>query len=162
MARRRSDDPRKFFSPEEQQRLVAAIAAAERRTSGEIRVHVERTVPDAPPASGDPYARARQVFAELGMHRTAERNGVLVYLATRSRRFAVVGDEELHRRVGDGFWRDVVDLMAAAFREGRFAEGLEQGIALIGEKLREHFPHRDDDVNELSDEISFGRDRDGD
>ncbi len=153
---KRSDDPRKFFTAEERERLVRAIAAAELRTSGEIRLHVERDVPRKEPVGGDPYERAREVFASLGMHQTAERNGVLVYLATRTRRFAVVGDEELHKRVGDGFWRDVVELMAGEFREGRFVEGLERGIALIGEKLREHFPHRDDDVNELSDEISFG------
>ena len=89
------------------------------------------------------------------MHRTAARNGVLVYMAVRSRKFAVVGDEELHRRVGDGFWEDVVARMGEAFGEGRFVEGIEGGIGLIGEKLREFFPYRDDDVNELPDEISF-------
>ncbi len=151
----RSDIPRRFFSEDEQARLRAAIAAAEKRTSGEIRLHLERNVPKRGAAQGDPYLRAREVFAKLGMHRTAERNGVLVYLATRARRFAVLGDEQLHQRVGEAFWNDIRDLMAGHFREDRFVEGMEGGIALVGEKLRDHFPHRDDDVNELPDDISY-------
>ncbi|MBU1676853.1 TPM domain-containing protein, partial [bacterium] len=128
------------------------------RTSGEIRFHLERDVPAGPPVAGDPYLQARRVFDDLGMHRTADRNGVLVYMAVRSRKFAVVGDEELHARVGDGFWSDVVEAMGREFGEGRFAKGLETGIALIGEKLCEFFPYQDDDVNELPDEISYGDD----
>ena len=151
----RSDIPRRFLSADEQLQLQGAIHAAEQRTSGEIRLHLERDVPKRGAAQGDPYLRAREVFAKLGMHRTAERNGVLVYLATRSRRFAVLGDEQLHQRVGEAFWNDIRDLMAGHFREERFVEGLSGGIALIGEHLREHFPHRDDDVNELPDEISY-------
>ncbi len=151
----RSDVPRHFFTKDEQDRIVAAIAAAELRTSGEIRFHLERDVPGKAPANGDAYQRARQVFDKLGMHRTEARNGVLVYMAVRSRLFAVVGDEELHARVGDGFWSDVVAAMGAAFADGRFVEGLDAGIRMIGEKLREHFPYQSDDVNELPDEISY-------
>lgn len=151
----RSDIPRKFFSEDEQRRLREAIAAAEARTSGEIRLHVERDVPKKAPANGDAYLRAREVFADLGMHATAERNGVLIYLATRGQKFAVLGDEQLHQRVGGEFWPGIRDLMASHFREDRFLEGMTTGIALIGERLREHFPHRDDDVNELPDDISY-------
>lgn len=151
----RSDVPRRFFTRDEQKRIVAAIEAAEQDTSGEIRFHVERDVPPGEPANGDAYLRARELFARLGMHRTARRNGVLVYLATRSRRFAIVGDEQLHRLVGDGFWQDVVDLMAEHFQRDDFAGGTCGAIARIGEKLGRHFPHLPDDVNELSDEISF-------
>ena len=151
----RSEMPREFFSEDEQGRLREAIAAAEARTSGEIRLHLERDVPKKAPANGDAYLRAREVFADLGMHATAERNGVLIYLATRARKFAVLGDEQLHQRVGEEFWPGIRDLMAAHFREDRFVEGMTAGIALIGERLREHFPHRDDDVNELPDEISY-------
>ena len=132
--KKRSDVPRKFFSSEERDRIVAAIGEAELQTSGEIRFHVERDVPTGPPSEGDTYQRAREVFGELGMHATEARNGVLVYMAVRARKFAVVGDEELHKKVGDG---------------------IAQGIGLIGEKLREHFPYQSDDVNELSDDISF-------
>ncbi len=153
--KRRSDVPRRFFTAQEQARIVEAIRAAEERTSGEIRLHVERDLPRRGPAAGDPYLRARAVFAGLGMHRTAERNGVLIYLATRSRRLAVVGDEHLHRKVEEGFWEQVVARITAALADDRPADGLSEGIALIGEKLRAHFPHRPDDVNELSDDISF-------
>lgn len=153
--KKRSDVPRKFFSKGEQARIVAAVAAAELQTSGEIRFHVERDVPTGPPALGDAYARARQVFDELGMHATEARNGVLVYMAVRERKFAVVGDEALHAQVGDGFWNDTVALMADRFREDDFAGGVCAGIERIGERLRKHFPHQVDDVNELTDEISF-------
>ncbi len=155
MAGGRSDVPRRFFTAAERGQVVAAIAAAELRTSGEIRLHVEREVPRGGAAGGDPYARARELFARLGMHRTEARNGVLVYLATRSRCLAVVGDEGLHARVGDGFWRAVVDAMLPEFAADRPAAGLATGVAMIGEKLRAHFPRRDDDANELPDQISF-------
>ncbi len=151
----RSDIPRRFFNLEERRRLEAAIAAAERRTSGEIRLHLERDVPRRGAAGGDPYGRARELFARLGMHRTAERNGVLIYLATRSHCFAVVGDEELHRHVGEEFWRGVAGLLSARFAAGDFVDGLTEGISLIGERLRAHFPRADDDINELPDELSF-------
>ena len=151
----RSDVPRKFLTADEQAQLRDAIHAAEQRTSGEIRLHLERDVPKGGAVQGDPYLRAREVFAKLDMHKTAERNGVLVYLATRSRKFAVLGDEQLHQRVGEAFWNDIRDLMAGHFREERFVEGMSGGIALIGERLRDHFPHRDDDVNELPDDISY-------
>ena len=148
----RNPKPALFLSPDEQEQVKAAVAAAELLTSGEIRVYMEARIPWF---RRDPYVRARQVFARLGMHATGERNGVLVYLATRTRKFAVLGDEKLHERVGEAFWNDIRDLMAAHFREDRFVEGLAEGIALVGERLRENFPHREDDVNELSDEISY-------
>ncbi len=152
---RRSDVPRRYFTPEEQERIRAAIQAAESRTSGEIRVHVERDLPRRGPAAGDAYRRARDVFARLGMHRTAAHDGVLIYLALRPRTLAVVGDEGLHAQVGDAFWREVVAAMLPAFADDRPADGLATGAAMIGERLRLHFPHRDDDVNELPDDISF-------
>ena len=155
MAAERNDRPRKFFTAQEQVIIVAAIQAAEKRTSGEIRVHVERDVPGKAPASGDAYLRARQMFEKLGMHATEARNGVLFYLATRSRRFAVLGDEELHQLVGEEFWPKIVDAMTEHFAEDRFGEGMAAGIEQVGESLREHFPYQDYDVNELPDEISF-------
>ena len=152
MMAKRSDIPRKFFSDAEQRDIVAAIEKAEGRTSGEIRVFLERDVKEP---GGDPYVRAREVFALLEMHATAERNGVLVYLAVRTRRFAVVGDEELHRLVGEDHWVGVRDLLAERFAAGRFSEGLVAGITAIGERLNRHFPPRTDDVNELPDDIAF-------
>lgn len=151
----RSDRPRKFFSGDEQKRIVEAIGAAELRTSSEIRVHIERDLPKKGTAASDPYLRAREVFAKLGMHATEARNGVLFYFATRSRRFAVLGDEELHAKVGKGFWEETVGRMAECFAQDQFGEGLGVGIAHVGERLAEHFPYQADDVNELPDDISF-------
>ena len=155
MTNQRSDIPRRFFAASERTRIESTIAAAELRTSGEIRFHLERDVPLKPPIGGDPYQQARHIFDKLGMHRTEARNGVLVYMAVRSRKFAVVGDEELHAKVGDGFWAEVVENMQQHFAQDHFAEGIAAGILQIGEKLREHFPYRDDDVNELPNEISY-------
>jgi len=151
----RDDSPRRYFRASERAQILDAIHAAEARTSGEIRLHVERDLPRRGPAAGDAYGRAREVFARLGMHRTEARNGVLVYLALRPRALAVVGDEGLHGHVGDAFWPQVVAAMLPAFGDDRPADGLAAGIALIGERLREHFPHRADDANELPDDISF-------
>jgi uncharacterized membrane protein len=152
MKTERSDIPRRFFSGDEQKRIVAAIEEAENRTSGEIRLFLER---DVKISGGDPYARAREIFAKLGMHQTVERNGVLIYLAVRSRRFAIVGDEELHQQVGENYWVEVRDWIEGEFSEGRFAEGLVAGIAAIGDKLGHHFPPKPNDVNELPDDIAY-------
>ena len=148
MSYKRSDIPRRFFTEDEQSRIVAAIGQAEKMTSGEIRLFLERDVQD-------PYERARDVFAKLEMHETAERNGVLLYLAVRARRFAIVGDEKLHQLLGENYWVEVRDLIAQEFAKGRFPEGVVAGITAIGEKLSRHFPHRPDDVNELPDDIAF-------
>ena len=148
----RSDIPRRFFSDDEQGLITRSIATAEKTTSGEIRLFLER---DVKHPEGDPYERARAVFAELGMHRTAARNGVLVYLATRARRFAVVGDEKLHDLVGEDFWAGIRNRMELAFGEGRFTEGLTTGIADIGNGLGRHFPPESGDVNELPDDIAY-------
>ncbi len=151
----RSDKPRKFFSRAEQAEIVAAIEAAERRTSGEIRLYVEREVPRQDPGGGDATRRSQELFSTLGIHQTAERNGVLIYLATHSRRFAVVGDTDLHRRVGKDFWDDVVTEIGRHFAADAFVIGVTTAIAGIGEKLRVYFPQPPDDVDELSNDISY-------
>ena len=143
---------RTFFSKPDDARIVAAIKAAETRTSGEIRVHLEDHAD-----GGDPRARAAALFDELGMAATEARNGVLFYLAVKDRRFAVIGDAGIDAVVPEGFWDTVVAHLQAAFREGRFVDGLCAGIAEAGERLAEHFPHAGrDDRNELSDELSIG------
>ena len=131
-------------------RIVAAIRQAEHATSGEIRVHVQ------PRCGADPCVDAARVFERLGMTRTAGRNGVLVFLAWRDRRFAVIGDTGIHERVGDAFWRATADAMTPLFASGDLAAGLEAGVRAAGEALRQHFPHRRDDKNELPDTISEG------
>jgi uncharacterized membrane protein len=138
-----------FFTKDQQAEILAAVKEAENATSGEIRVHIETY------CSEDVLDRAAWIFKKIGMHKTAERNGVLFYLAVKDRKFAVIGDAGINSKVPEGFWDDVKDLLQARFREGKFTEGLAEGIILSGEHLRKHFPHREDDVNELPDEISF-------
>jgi uncharacterized membrane protein len=141
-----------FVDALDDERIVAAIREAESRTRGEIRVHVaKRPVEDV-------QAEGARVFETLGMTATAERNGVLLFVAPASRRFAVLGDRAIHERCGDGFWKDVADAMAAEFRNGRFSEGILAGIAAVAAELARHFPRRPGDVdrNELPDTVSRG------
>lgn len=127
--------------------IVAAIQAAEAKTSGEIRVFVSRKLrPDA-------LAAARVRFAKLGMTQTRERNGVLLYVAPRSRTFAIVGDEGVHARCGEAFWREVAQAMTAEFRKGDFTAGILLGVQRAGSLLAEHFPRQGDDRNELPDTV---------
>ena len=140
---------RSFFSKEEQQKIVAAIKKAELNTSGEIRVHIENH------CKTEVLERAAEMVYELKMNRTAARNGILFYLAVKDRKFAIIGDEGINRNVEHDFWNDIKDEMTAKFKNGQFAEGLTNGILKCGEKLKKYFPYQDDDVNELSDEISF-------
>ncbi len=138
-----------FFTKEQQDQIRAAIKEAEETTSGEIRVHIETSL------AGNVLDRAAWIFKRIGMHKTAERNGVLFYLAVTNRKFAVIGDEGINSRVPDGFWDEVKELLEEHFSEGKFTEGLVKGILLAGLQLKEHFPHRKDDINELPDDISF-------
>ena len=142
--------PHHFFSERERHWIAAAIRKAESETSGEIRVHVEGRCP------GDPTGRAHEIFAALGMHRTTRRNGVLLYLAVRDRRLAVVGDEGMHRAVPERFWEGVAGEMERHFRTGRFLDGLLSGIERLGAELARHFPRARDDRNELPDIPSEG------
>ena len=138
-----------FFTREQQDQIRAAIKEAEETTSGEIRVHIETSV------AGNVLDRAAWIFKRIGMHNTAERNGVLYYLAVTNRKFAVIGDEGINARVKAGFWDEVKVLLEENFNDGKFTEGLVKGILLTGLQLKEHFPHRKNDINELPDDISF-------
>lgn len=140
-----------FFTPEEKTSIGDAIREAELNTSGEIRVHVEGT------CKIDVLDRAAHVFYQLKMDKTKLRNGVLFYLATNSRKFAIIGDQGINAVVPENFWQDIKEMMAVHFQKGEFAIGLAKGIKEAGEHLKKHFPYQSDDVNELSDEISFGK-----
>lgn len=138
-----------FFTPSQQEVIVKAIAEAERSTSGEIRVHVETS------CKGDVLDEAAWLFRKLGMHKTADRNGVLIYLAVKDRKFAIIGDTGINSVVPLGFWDEIRDHLKLRFSENHFAEGLAEGIIKAGEQLKEHFPCTKDDINELADTISF-------
>ena len=140
------------LTPEQEAALVAAIKQAEITTSGEIRVHLEDTCP-----TPEPLDRAAQVFADLAMHKPAERNGVLFYLAWESRQFAVIGDIAINSVVPDDFWETTKETVLQQFRAERYAAGLEQGVRMVGEQLQRYFPYNaKTDKNELDDSISFG------
>ncbi len=138
-----------FFSKEEKKQITDAIAQAELNTSGEIRLHVEGK------CKIDVLDRAAYVFEKLEMNETAQRNGVLFYLAVYDRKFAIIGDAGINQLVAADFWNETKETMLAFFKEGKFADGLSKGILMAGEQLKANFPYQSDDVNELSDEISF-------
>lgn len=140
-----------FFTKEQQAQILASVREAEKETSGEIRVHIETSF------TGDVMDRAAWVFRKLGMHKTAERNGVLFYLAVSNRKFAIIGDAGIHAKVSAGFWDEISLLLQKYFKESKFTEGLSEGIILAGKQLKTHFPYSKDDINELSDEISFDK-----
>ncbi len=140
---------KKFFNEQEQQLVINAIAEAELKTSGEIRVHIENY------CFGSELKRAARVFGKLNMHQTGARNGVLIYIAARSRKVAVVGDEGIHQKLGNAFWEKLVSDMIGQFKAERKAQALAACIVSCGEQLGKFFPRSSNDTNELSNSISY-------
>jgi len=139
-----------FLTYEEEQEIVEAIRVAEKETSGEIRVHIEKTT------SMDPFDRAMEVFHLLKMDQTQLKNGVLIYVAVKDHTFIICGDKGINDVVAPDFWDSTKDIMAAHFKNGNFKQGLIDGIARAGEQLSNYFPWEHGDTNELSNEISKG------
>ena len=139
-----------FFSKEDKAQIKDAVVKAETNTSGEIRVHIDNHCKE------DVMDRAAWWFAKLEMQKTEKRNGVLFYLAVKDHKFAIIGDAGINAVTSDDFWDHIKEKMLGHFTGSEFAEGLKQGILMAGDALKEHFPYQDDDINELSDEISFG------
>jgi uncharacterized membrane protein len=144
-------NPAKFFTKDQKKQITDAIKEAELNTSGEIRLHVEKK------CKVNTLDRAAYIFDKLNMHKTEKRNGVLFYLALENRQFAILGDAGINAVTPDDFWDEIKDVVISLFKEGKYAEGLSKGIRMAGEALKEHFPYQTDDVNELSDDISFGK-----
>jgi len=138
-----------LFTEQEQDLVTNAIAEAEKLTSGEIRIAVEKS------CSGDAFDRATSYFAKLGMEKTAQRNGVLIYLAYVDHKFAIIGDKGINKLVEPDFWETTKIAMQAHFSGGNIAAGLIAGITTAGEKLALHFPFQSGDVNELPNDIIF-------
>ena len=143
----RKSSPKKFFSKREKDRIVYAIRHAEDKTSSEIRVYLEHK------AEADVLEHAKKVFEKLGMTHTRHRNGVLIYFSLRDQHFAILGDQGIHEKVGDGFWKSIVSEMQIYFSKNDFVGGLETGIREIGSKLKKHFPRGSGDINELPDKL---------
>ena len=139
-----------FLSDADLDAVTGAIAEAEAGTSAEIRVHLDHR------CRADAMARAVAVFERLGMHRTARRHGVLVYVAVRDRKLAVIGDRGIHERVGEAYWQGLVATVVSHLREERPREGLIHAVRELGQVLRQHFPRDPDDRNELPDQVSIG------
>lgn len=141
---------RDFFTSAEKQRIRQAILDAEKKTTGEIQIHLELH-------ARKPLAeRATEVFNILDVSNTRARNGVLFYLAVKDHKFAVLGDSGIDKVVPAGFWDEIRQHVENSFREGRFTEGLCDGIRMAGEQLARYFPITPGDENELPDDISFG------
>ena len=139
-----------FLTVAQEKNIVHAIQEAEKGTSGEIRVHIENKTKK--PA----LVRAKEVFLSLKMDKTAQRNGILFYIATESRQFAIIGDEGIDQVIPKSFWDDEKALVTGLFAQNKNEEALVKGITKVGEKLKQFFPYQSDDVNELSDAISKG------
>lgn len=139
-----------FLTEKEEQEIVNAIQLAEKKTSGEIRVHIEKTT------SKDAFDRALEVFQLLQMHNTELKNGVLIYLAVEDKSLVICGDEGINDVVELDFWDSTRDLMLGHFKKGNFTQGLIDGVLKAGEQLKTYFPYQEGDQNELSNEISKG------
>ena len=138
-----------LFSKSQEQQIIAAIQEAESNTSGEIRVHIQRQIPDGL------METAQRIFFKLGMQQTRQRNGILFFIVPSKRQFAILGDSGINSVVPENFWNEVRDTMQMHFRQERFTEGLCAGIVLAGEKLKAFFPVETDNPNELNDDLSF-------
>ncbi|MGX5818763.1 TPM domain-containing protein [Chitinophaga lutea] len=143
---------KELFNEQERERLIHAIRQAERLTSGEIRLFVESHCEYV-----DPMDRAREAFVSLGMDKTRQRNGVLLYLALKDHQFAILGDQGIHEKVGADFWNKEAGVLRDHFSTDRIIEGLEVCVREIGESLYHYFPYESGDQNELPDDIVFGK-----
>lgn len=144
--------PKDTITDADEKVIMEAIQEAERNTSGEIRVHIENN------CEGEVLDRATEVFAQLHMHLTKQRNGVLFYVAIKDHQFAVLGDAGINAIVPDHFWEDITAEVISHFKKNEYAAGLAKGVIMAGQQLKTHFPYSDKgDLNELSDDISFGK-----
>jgi len=145
----RPTNPRKFLADAETSAINVAVREAERKTSAELKVVIARH------CWGNLKTKARNIFGELRLDKTEQRNCVLILLVVANREFLIYGDEGIHARVGQGFWDDVCEQMREAFRRDEFGEGIAGGVRRIGEKLAQYFPHEREDVDEISNEIVY-------
>ncbi|WP_396164449.1 TPM domain-containing protein [Flavobacterium sp.] len=137
-----------FLSKEEEQEIVQAIVEAEKNTSGEVRVHIENH------SNKTPLERAQEVFFELKMEATNDRNGVLFYVSVTDKKFAIIGDQGINELVATDFWNATKEIVLNHFKQGAFKQGLVEGILSAGNQLKAYFPYQSDDEDELSNEIS--------
>ncbi len=138
-----------FFTKEEQEKIILAIQKVEQETSAEIRLHIDTQT------SRSALDRSAQLFGQLKMHKTAQRNGVLLYMAIQNKYFALIGDAGIHLFVKDTFWKTQATKVLEEFKKGNFLSALITCIEQVGKELKTYFPHQKNDKNELPDELSF-------
>jgi uncharacterized membrane protein len=139
---------KEFLAQLDQQRIVDAIGAAEKRTSGEIRVHIQ------PKSRGEIRDVAEGTFERLGMTKTELRNGVLLFIASEEQRFVILGDRGIDEKVPAGFWDDIAANLTIRFKAGELTDGIVEAIHSAGEQLAQYFPRAEDDVDELSNDLN--------
>jgi uncharacterized membrane protein len=139
---------KEFISNLDHDRIVAAIRAAESKTSGQIRIYIQRGH-----LKENPLAAAQKTFADLKMEQTKDRNAVLIWMAPRARKLAVIGDEGIHQKCGDSLWQSVVLKMTDHFKKERFTDAIVDAIGELGAVLSAHFPHQAGGQNELPDAV---------
>jgi len=139
-----------FLTPAEETEIIEAICVAEKNTSGEIRVHLE------PHCKKDSFVRAEEVFNKLEMYKTSNRNGVLIYVAVEDHSIVIMGDQGINEKVPDNFWESTLNTIVEHFKNGAAKQGLIAGILKAGEQLKDYFPYKEDDVDELPNTISKG------
>ena len=142
-----------FLSSDQEQHIIEAIRRAENQTSGEIRIHIEDEV------SIDPLERAAYIFHELGMDQTDQQNGVLIYIASDDHKAAIYGGKGIHQQTEDNFWNSILSDLLSHFKHQEYVQGLEEAVHRVGKQLTNLFPPNSDDVNELTDEISYKENR---
>jgi uncharacterized membrane protein len=141
-----------YFTPHQKSVIVAAVKQAEKQTSGEVRVFIESKC-----SYVNAIDRAKELFDKLDMHKTEERNAVIVYVAIKHRQLAIFGDAGIYEKVGQKFWDEQLKEMLQYFNREDFVEGIATVVSEIGEALHQHFPYQKNDVNELPDDIVFGK-----
>lgn len=146
-----SNKPEDFFSPQEKEQIVKAIQQAERQTNGEIRVFIESKCEYV-----NAIDRAKELFEELDMYKTENRNATLIYIAIKHKQIAVFGDVGIYEKTTPNFWNDEVQKLIRHFKAEDFVEGIVTVVQQIGEALKTHFPYTKSDKNELPDDIVFG------
>ena len=139
---------KEFLGKLEHDAIVQAIRDAESKTSGEIRIFIQRGE-----VKDDPFVAAKKRFHRLGLHKNAHHNDVLIWVAPRAHKFAVVGDEAIHQKCGDELWQSLIEKMKKHFRNEKFTDALIDAIHDIGESLATHFPRASTSAGRAPDEV---------
>lgn len=139
-----------FLKQLDEDQIIEAIGEVESKATAEVRVHIEKRCAE------DVMDRAVEVFANLHMHQTKQRNGALIYIAYHNHKFAIIGDAGINAKVGPDFWEHERELLREHFKKSHFTEGICKTIKSIGAELQKHFPYESGDINELPDDISYG------